>query len=334
MTSPVAAARRAAPASGATRDTPASSTSTRSRRGTRHRMTAGDRRRLRTGLLFISPWIVGVLAFVIYPLVYSFAISLTRYSGMQTPVFVGVQNYVSAFTDPLVRTSTGNTLFYAGLAVPVGLVVAVVLALCMNRNVREVAVYRAALYIPSLVPAFALAFIFAVFVNPQFGLVSRVLAAFGHQNVDLLQNPTTAKIVIVTMAQLGAGNAALIFLAGLRNIPATLYEAARVDGASPLRQFTSITLPLLSPAILFNLITGISGALQVFTEAYVLTNGKGDPDNGTLFYMLYLYKNAFSYASLGYACALAVLLFLAGMILSLVVFVVSRRFVNYDVAAG
>lgn len=334
MTSPVAAARRAAPSSDTLPDPQAVPARRRTGRRTRHRLTNGERRRLRTGLLFISPWIVGVLAFVIYPLVYSFGISLTRYSGMQTPTFVGMQNYVAAFTDPLVRTSTGNTLFYAGLAVPVGLVVAVVLALCMNRNVREVAVYRAALYIPSLVPAFALAFIFAVFVNPQFGLVSRVLAAFGRQNVDLLQDPTTAKIVIVTMAQLGAGNAALIFLAGLRNIPATLYEAARVDGASPLRQFTSITLPLLSPAILFNLITGISGALQVFTEAYVLTNGKGDPDNGTLFYMLYLYKNAFSYASLGYACALAVLLFVAGMILSLVVFVISRRFVSYDVAAG
>lgn len=304
------------------------------RRRGRHRMTAAERRRLRTGLLFVSPWIVGVLAFVVYPLVYSFVISLTRYSGMLTPTFVGFQNYVAAFTDPLVHTSTANTLFYAGLAVPVGLVVAVVLALCMNRNVREVAVYRAALYIPSLVPAFALAFIFAVFVNPQFGLVSRLLALTGRQNVDLLQDPTTAKIVIVTMAQLGAGNAALIFLAGLRNIPTTLYEAARVDGAGRWKQFTSITLPLLSPAILFNLITGISGALQVFTEAYVLTNGKGDPDNGTLFYMLYLYKNAFSYASLGYACALAVLLFVAGMILSLLVYVLSRRLVHYDVAAG
>lgn len=334
MTTQAATARdRSAPTRRAPDDEPPSS-SGRTGRRPRPRMSSAERRRLRTGLLFVSPWIVGVLAFVVYPLVYSFVISLTRYSGMQTPSFVGLQNYVAAFTDPLVRTATANTLFYAGLAVPLGLLVAVVLALCMNRDVREVALYRAALYVPSLVPAFALAFIFAVFVNPQFGLVSRVLALTGRQNVDLLQDPTTAKIVIVTMAQLGAGNAALIFLAGLRNIPTTLYEAARVDGAGRWKQFTAITLPLLSPAILFNLITGISGALQVFTEAYVLTNGKGDPDNGTLFYMLYLYKNAFSYASLGYASALAVLLFLAGMILSLLVYVASRRLVHYDVAAG
>ncbi|MBA8792799.1 multiple sugar transport system permease protein [Friedmanniella endophytica] len=303
-------------------------------RRVRHRWSAGDKRRLRTGLLFVSPWIVGVCVFVLYPLIYSVVISLTRYSGMLSPTFVGLQNYVSAFTDPLTRTAAGNTVFYACLAVPIGLVVAVVLALCMNRNVREVAVYRAALYIPSLVPAFALAFVFAVFVNPTFGLISRVLSAVGFQRVDLLQDPTTAKVVIVIMAQLGAGNAALIFLAGLRNIPKTIYEAARVDGASPFRQFTAITLPLLSPAILFNLITGISGALQVFTEAYVLTNGTGNPDNGTLFYMMYLYKNAFSYASLGYASALAVLLFLVGMVLAVVVYWLSRRFVNYDVSAG
>ena len=292
------------------------------------------RRQLRMGLLFISPWIVGVLIFVIYPLVYSVVISLTRYSGMLTPTFIGTQNYQAAFTDPLVATASGNTLFYAALAVPIGLVVAILLALAMNRNVREVAVYRTALYLPSLVPAFALSFIFVVFVNPQFGLLNRFLALFGGANTDLLSEPTSAKVVIVVMAQLAAGNAALIFLAGLRNIPATIYEAARVDGAGPMRQFFSITLPLLSPAILFNLITGISGALQVFTEAYVLTNGVGGPDNGTLFYMFYLYKNAFSYAQLGYASALAVLLFVAGMLMAGLVYFISRRLVNYDVAAG
>ncbi|MFC7625516.1 carbohydrate ABC transporter permease [Microlunatus sp. GCM10028923] len=286
------------------------------------------------GLLFISPWLIGVTVFVAYPLVYSIIISLTRYSGMLAPTFVGLGNYLTIFTDPLIRTSSFNTIFYAGLAVPIGLVVAILLALAMNRNVREVAVYRTALYIPSLVPAFALSFIFVVFVNPQFGLFSLLNNALGRESVNLLGEPISAKIVIVLMLQLGAGNAALIFLAGLNNIPKTLYEAARVDGAGPLRQFWSITLPLLSPAILFNLITGISGALQVFTEAYVLTNGTGAPDNGTLFYMMYLYQNAFKYASLGYASAMAVVLFIVGMLLAGLVYWLSRRFVNYDTAAG
>jgi multiple sugar transport system permease protein len=300
----------------------------------RHPLSAREKRALRTGLLFISPWIIGVTVFVLYPLIYSIAVSLTRYSGMSDPVWVGLGNYITAFTDPLVATSTGNTLFYAVLAVPIGLVVALILAMAMNRNVKEVAVYRTALYLPSLVPAFAMSFIFVVFTNPNFGVLNQFLKLFGGENTNLLGEPTSAKVVIVLMAQLGAGNAALIYLAGLRNIPATLYEAARIDGAGPVRQFVSLTLPLLSPVILFNLITGISGSLQVFTEAYVLTNGVGGPDNGTLFYMLYLYKNAFSYASLGYASALAVLLFVVGMLMAGLVYWLSKRFVNYDVAAG
>lgn len=298
----------------------------------RRRMTPQQKRQLRTGLLFISPWIVGVTVFVIYPLIYSIGISLTRYSGMDTPEWVGMGNYLAVFQDPLVHTSVGNTLFYAGIGVPLGLVVALILAMAMNRNVREVALYRTALYVPSLVPAFAMAFIFIVFVNPQYGLFNRFLSLFGGQNVDLLGDPTTAKLVIILIAQLGAGNAALIYLAGLRNIPTTLYEAARVDGASRWRQFWTLTIPLISPVIVFNLITGISGALQIFTEAFIMTDG--GPDDGTLFYMLYLYRNAFTFAQLGFASAMAVLLFLVGMLLAGLVYWVSRRFVHYDVSAG
>ncbi|MBK0332934.1 sugar ABC transporter permease [Brachybacterium sp. MASK1Z-5] len=297
-------------------------------------LNAGQRRKLRTGLLFISPWIIGVLVFIIYPVVYSIALSFTRYSGMEAPTWVGIQNYVTAFTDPLVGKAASNTLFYAIIAVPLGLIISLVLAIAMNQNVREVAWYRTIFYAPSLIPAFAMSFIFIVFLNPQFGVFNRVLNLFGGANVNLLGDPTGVKIAIILMAQLGAGNAALIFLAGLRNIPKTIYEAARVDGASPLRQFFSITFPLLSPVLLFNLITGISGSLQVFTEAFIVTNGTGDPDNGALFYMMYLYKNAFGFAELGYASALAVILFLVGLALALLVYWLSRRFVNYDVEAG
>lgn len=297
-------------------------------------MTAAKKRSLRTGLLFISPWIIGVLVFIVYPVVYSFVLSLTRYSGMQAPTWVGLQNYVTAFTDPLVGKAVSNTAFYALIAVPLGLVIALVLAIAMNQNLREVALYRTIFYAPSLIPAFAMSFIFIVFLNPQFGLFNRIIGMFGGPDQNLLGDPTGVKIAIILMAQFGAGNAALIFLAGLRNIPRTLYEAARVDGAGPWRQFWSITFPLLSPVVLFNLITGVSGALQVFTEAYVVTNGTGDPDAGALFYMMYLYKNAFGFAELGYASALAVLLFLVGLALALLIFWLSRRFVNYDVEAA
>jgi multiple sugar transport system permease protein len=247
---------------------------------------------------------------------------------MNSPKWLGLGNYKSLFTDPLVGKSIGNTLFYAGLAVPIGLVVAVLLALAMNRNVKEVAWYRTILYMPSLIPAFALSFIFIVLVNPQYGVVNKVLQVFGGGNTDYLATPTSAKVIIVLMAQLGAGNAALIFLAGLNNIPTTLYEAAKIDGANAWQSFSRITLPLLTPAILFNLITGISGGLQIFTQAYIMTSG--GPDNGTLFYMYYLYQNAFSYAQLGFASAMAVALFVFGMLLALLVYWLSRRFVNYD----
>ncbi|PWH07148.1 sugar ABC transporter permease [Brachybacterium endophyticum] len=297
-------------------------------------LNVGQRRKLRTGLLFISPWIIGVLIFIIYPVVYSIALSFTRYSGMEAPTWVGIQNYVTAFTDPMVGKAASNTIFYAIIAVPLGLLIALALAIAMNQNVREVAWYRTIFYAPSLIPAFAMSFIFIVFLNPQFGVFNQVLNLFGGANVNLLGDPTGVKIAIILMAQLGAGNAALIFLAGLRNIPKTIYEAARVDGASPLRQFFAITFPLLSPVLLFNLITGISGSLQVFTEAFIVTNGTGDPDAGALFYMMYLYKNAFGFAELGYASALAVILFLVGLALALLVYWLSRRFVNYDVEAG
>lgn len=287
---------------------------------------------MKLGLLFVSPWVAGVLIFVVYPLVYSLAISLTQHSGMQSPSFIGLQNYITAALDPMVHISVGNTLYYMAIAVPVGMVIALLLAMAMNRQVREVALYRTILYIPSLIPAFALSFIFIVFVNPQFGIFNRFLSLFGAPDTNLLGEPSLAKIVIIVMGQLGAGNAALIYLAGLRNIPTTLYEAARVDGASQWTQFVRITLPLLTPTILFNLITGMSGAMQVITEAFIMTGG--GPDNSTLFYMLYLYRNAFSYGQLGYASALAVLLFLFGMLLAGLIFVVSRRFVHYDVSAG
>jgi multiple sugar transport system permease protein len=212
--------------------------------------------------------------------------------------------------------------------VPLGLVVSLLLALAMNRQVREISLYRTALYIPCLVPVFSMAFIFLVLMNPATGPIPRFLSLFGIEPTNYLGRPTSAKLVIIAMAQLGAGNAALIFLTGLHNIPRTLYEAARIDGATPAQSFFHITLPLLTPAILFNLITAISAGIQVFTPAFVMTNG--GPNNGTLFYLYYLYKSAFGYGELGYASALAVVLFVFGVIVAVLVVRLSRRFVTYD----
>lgn len=297
----------------------------------RRRWSAKDKANQRRGLLFISPWIIGFLAFNLYPLVYSLIVSFTRYTGMQSAHWYGVQNYARLFSDPVAGTAVYNTGFYTIFAVPIGLIVALALALGMNRKVREVAIYRTAFYIPSLVPAFAFSFIFIILMNPGYGMVNQVLQVFGVTPRDWLGSPVGAKAVIIAMAQFGAGNAALIFLAGLNNIPETLYDAARVDGAGAIRRFRSITIPLLSPVILFNGITAVNAGLAIFTPAYIITGG--GPNNGTLFYLLYLYNNAFHYAQLGYASAMAVLLFIVGVFLAWLIWMLSRRFVHYSIEA-
>lgn len=293
------------------------------------RLTAKQWGRLRLGLLFISPWIVGFLVFQLYPILYSLYLSFTQYTGFGTPTFVGLQNYIRLFTeDPLFWTSLYNTLYYTLIAVPVGIAVALVMAIAMNQQVKEVAVYRAALYLPSVLPLFAISFIFLALLNPQFGIIDYILSAFHIQPIDWLGDPKWAKLAIVLTAQLGAGNAALVMLAGLRAIPVTLYEAAIIDGARWWTRFWRITIPLLTPVILYNLILGITAGLQVFTQSYVLTTG--GPANSTLFLVYYLYNNAFTYSAMGYASALSWVLFIISFGIAMLVFRFFNRFVNYE----
>jgi multiple sugar transport system permease protein len=292
-------------------------------------MRSRDWKNVRRGLLFVSPWIIGFLAFTVFPLVYSVVISLTRYTGFLSAKWYGVQNYVRLFRDPIVGTAAKNTMWYTIFAVPIGLVIALLLALAMNRRVREVPIYRTILYLPSLIPAFAFSFIFAVLLNPGFGIVNKFLSVFGFPAQDYLSDPMGIKGVIIGMAQFAAGNAALIFLAGLNNVPDTMYDAAKVDGAGPVTRFFRITLPLISPVILFNAINAVNLALQIFTPGYILPATPGGPNNGSLFYMLDLYQNAFTYAQLGYASAMAVILFIVGVALAFLIFRLSRRYVHY-----
>lgn len=300
-----------------------------SRRGlARRKLGAIERRNLRLGLLFISPWIIGFLAFLVYPILSSLYYSFTDYSGFGQAEWVGLSNYSRMVSDDLFWKSLGNTFYYTALAVPIGVVVAIVLALAMNQPLREVALYRAALYLPSVLPIFALAFIFIWILNPRFGLVNHVLNILGFDSIDWLGDPTWAKLSIVLLAQLGAGQYALVFLTSMRTIPPSLYDAAMIDGAGGLRQFRNITLPLITPIILYDIIIGIGLGLQVFTPAYVMT--AGGPDNATLFYVLYLYRNAFRYGDLGYASAMGWILLLVSVVLALAVFRTSQRWVHYE----
>ncbi len=294
----------------------------------RFRLTRKERRNLAVGLLFVSPWIVGFLAFLVYPIYYTLRISFTRYTGFGEPVWIGLDNYRALFDDELFWTSLYNTLYYTALAVPLGAVVAMGLALAMNQPVPDVPIYRAVLYLPSILPLFALSFIFLIMMNPTQGIFNQILINLGLPQVNWFGDPTWAKLAIVFLAQFGAGQVAPIFLAGLKGIPVTLYEAAMLDGAGAWNRFRNITLPMMTPVILYDLILGLSLGLQVFTQAYVIT--QGGPADATRFYVLYLYENAFQYGKMGYASAMAWVLFLITFVLAMAVFRWSQRWVHYE----
>jgi multiple sugar transport system permease protein len=293
-----------------------------------------DKRNLRNGLLFIAPWLIGFLVLQIYPIGYSFYLSITEYSGFGTPRFSGFNNFKELTIDPILLTTIYNTLFYTALAVPIGIVVAIILALAMNQRVREVAVYRAILYLPSILPAFALVFVWILFTNPQYGLMNRIFVSLGLPFIDWIGDPRFTKPSLVILAQYGAGGPALIFLASLRSIPKDLYESAEIDGAGVFKKFFSITLPMLTPIILYQVIMGLSGGLQVFTQAFIISGGaRGGTvgsQNSLFFYVLYIYQNAFKYSKMGYAACLSILFFAVSVVIALIVFRWGRSWVNYD----
>ena len=288
---------------------------------------------MRNGLLFVSPWLFGFFAFQLYPIFYSLRLSFTRYSGFGSPVPIGLDNFRRLFADPLFWKTSYNTLYYTAFAVPLGVVVAIALALAMNQKVREVAVYRALLYLPSILPIFAISFVWIMFSNPRYGLLNVFSRSLGLPVIDWTGDPRWTKPSLIILAQLGAGGTALIFLAGIRAIPSSLFESARIDGAGPIRCFLKITLPLITPVILYALILGLSLGLQIFTQAYVIA-GSGytvGPDDSLLFYVLYVYRNAFQFSQMGYASALVWVLFMVSLVLAFLVFRWGKSWVHYEI---
>lgn len=302
-------------------------------RPSRRRLGTIERRNLRNGLLFISPWLFGFIVLGVFPILYTFYLSLTRYSGIREPIFIGAQNYERMLDEPMFWKAAYNTLYYTMLAVPIGVIVALVLALAMNRRIREIAIYRAVFYLPSILPLFAISFIFIIMLNPGYGLVNHALSLVGLPGPNWLGDPAYSKLALVLIAQLGAGQYALIFLASLKGVPMELYESASIDGAGAWSKFRSITLPFLTPVILFDVIIGISLGLQVFTSAYILTGGgerAAGPDNSLLTIVYEIYRRAFSFGQMGYAAALSVVLFLMSVVLAAVVFRWARGWVYYE----
>ena len=287
-----------------------------------------DLRSLLVGLLFISPWIVGFFLFLVYPVVANFYLGMTQYSGFGPPQWIGLQNYVELVRDPLFWKSLSNTFYYVILAVPLGVLVAIALAMAMNQKVREVAVYRMLLYLPSIAPVFALSMMLIWLLNPRYGLFNYLLGLLHIPAINWLGDTHWSKLAIVLIAQFGAGQFGLIFLAALRAIPSSLYDAASLDGAGPWRKFFYITLPLLTPTILYDIIIGIGFGLQVFAPAYIMTDG--GPLNSTMFTALYIYKNAFEYSRVGFAATVSGILFAINATLAIVTFWSSKYWVNYS----
>jgi multiple sugar transport system permease protein len=296
----------------------------------RHQKAAGkDFRSVLTGLLFISPWIIGLFVFLIYPVLSNFHLGLTDFSGFGDPAWIGINNYRELSRVPLFWQSLYNTFYYVILAVPLGVAVAIVLAIAMNQKVPEVRIYRVLLYIPSIAPIFALSMMLIWLLNPRYGLFNYILSFFHIPAIDWLGDTRFSKLAIVLVAQFGAGQIALIFLAALRAIPTHLYDAAALDGAGAWKRFWHLTLPLLTPTILYDIIIGIGLGLQVFVPAYIMTDG--GPLNSTMFTALYIYKNAFEYGRVGFAAAVSGLLFLINAALAIVIFWSSKFWVNYHV---
>lgn len=280
------------------------------------------------GYLFISPWLVGFSVFSLYAIGSAIYYSFCKYSVFKPPQWIGLVNYRTIFTDdPLFSKSLYNTAYYSILAILLGITVAFLLAILLNQKVRGLSVFRAIFYIPSITPIVASSVLWLWVLN-QYGLLNIFLNYLGIKGPAWLTNPAWSKFSLVLMSVWASGGTMIIFLAGLQGVPQQLYEAAELDGAGIWHKFRHVTIPIMTPVIFFNLIMGIIGSFQVFVQAFIMT--EGGPADSTLFYVLYLYHNAFSYYKMGYAAALAIILFVIILSLSLIIFSTSKKWVHYE----
>jgi ABC-type sugar transport system permease subunit/ABC-type glycerol-3-phosphate transport system substrate-binding protein len=292
----------------------------------------------RIGYLFISPWIVGLLVFSVFPIVASILMSLCQWDAitpMQKAQWVGLDNYHRAFTaEPKFWLALKVTAIYSIFSVPTGLILSVAIAILLNQKVKAIPIFRTIYFVPSLVGGVSVAVLWWRIFNRDFGVLNYGLAKLGAftmwgiKPIDWLGSETFALPALIIMSMWGVGGGMLIYLAGLQGIPTQLYEAASIDGAGNFRKFWTITLPMLSPVIFFNLIMGIIGSFQVFTQAYVMTGG--GPNNATLFYVLYLFQKGFQQFQMGYASALAWVLFAIVLALTALVMRSSKNWVHYE----
>ena len=278
--------------------------------------------------LFISLAMIGFLVFQVIPIVTSAYLSLTDSKLIGTPHWIGLRNYVQMGQDPLFWQSLKVTTLYAVVAVPLGLATSLLLAMLMNQKIRGVTIFRTVYYLPAVISGVAVALLWRWIFNPEFGILNVLLDYLGIKGPNWLLDANWALPSLMLMSLWGIGGGIIIYLAGLQGIPTELYEAVEIDGGSGWAKFWHITIPMISPVIFFNLVTGVIWTFQEFTRVYVMTGG--GPSNSTLFFGLYLYRNAFRYFEMGYASALAWVLLLVILALTIILFKTARWWVYYE----
>jgi multiple sugar transport system permease protein len=280
------------------------------------------------GYVFILPWFLGLLIFSVGPVVASFVLMFMHWEVLTPPKFAGLDNFQRLLADPLFIKSLTNTAIYTIFAVPLQLLMALFAALLLNINVRGTNIYRTLLYLPTQMPVAASSILWFFIFSPTYGLANQLIGSFGIPPQKWLFDTQLVKPAMILMATWGFGNAMIIFLAGLKAVPEVLYEAAKIDGGGSWQLLRYITLPMISPTIMFNLVIGLIGAFQVFTSVFILTNG--GPGNASLMLNLYIYNNAFQNFRMGYASVLAWVLFAFVMILTIIQLRLSKRWVYYE----
>jgi multiple sugar transport system permease protein len=300
--------------------------------GQKHHNSGGKamKSEARIAYLFAMPWILGFLTFLLYPVMASFFYSFTDFSVLRPPRFIGLENYKEMVQDEVFWMTIRNTFTYVVAAVPLSATVAIILAMLLNTKVKGLAFYRTLFYVPSLVPMVALGILWLWIFNGEHGLLNMSLEKLGMSNPpNWLGDPAWSKSTLMLISMWGCGQAMVIYLAGLQNVPVSLYEAADLDGAKLGKKIWNVTLPMLSPVILFNVVMGIIGALQVFAVPYVMFPG-GAPARSTYFIASYLFDNAFQYQRMGYASAVGWVMFIITLVLTLLALKLSDRHVHYE----
>jgi multiple sugar transport system permease protein len=287
-------------------------------------------RQIFLAFLFISPWVIGFLIFGLYPMIMSFYYSLCRYDVLRIPQFIGLANYRDLIAnDPYFWKSVWNTLFYTVLRVPLGIIGSLLFAVLVNNALRGIRIFRTIFFMPSIIAGVVLSVIWLWMLNPHYGLINSALLFFGVTGPLWLQSAEWSKPAMVLMSLWSVGGGRMIvFLAALQGIPQELYEVVDIDGGGWRKKFWHVTVPMMSPVIFLWMVLEVMFSFQVFTEAYVMT--QGGPLNSTLFYNLYLYFKAFDDFEMGYASAMAWILLLITLIVTLIQFRIGRRWVYYE----